>query len=110
MRRKVSKYALAATIAVLALSALGMDLRAAKNAELVGEMENGYLGIVRADAPAAARALVDDVNAKRRARYRRIADDNGIALADVETRAGQRAIERTQPSRYVKVSGRWRRK
>ena len=92
------------------ITAAPMDLGAAKKAGWVGEQENGYLGLVRADAPSAMRSLVADVNRQRRARYQTIAQRNGISLADVEARAGQTAIERSPPGHYVKALGGWRQK
>ena len=92
------------------IAAAPMDLGAAKSGGLVGEQENGYLGLVQADAPSAVRSLVADVNRQRRARYQTIAQKNDISLEDVETRAGQTAIDRSPRGHYVKVLGRWRQK
>ncbi len=62
-----------------------------------------------ASATPEVRALVSDVNAKRRAQYQRIAQTNGIDLKDVELLAGQKAIERTASGHYVKLEGQsWR--
>lgn len=94
---------------LLAGAAHAIDLDTAKSRGLVGERADGYLGVVVQDPPADVTELVADVNAKRRDGYQRIADQNHIDLADVEARAGQRAIERTTTGNWIFIS-RWERK
>jgi len=94
---------------LLASAAYAIDLDTAKSRGLVGERADGYLGVVVQDPSADVKALVADVNAKRRDGYQRIAEQNGIDLADVEARAGQRAIELTAAGNWIFVS-RWERK
>jgi len=91
--------------------AADLSLADAKQQGLVGEQYDGYLAAV-ASAPApAVRALVSDINAKRRAEYERIAQTNNLALADVEALAGKKAIEKTAGGGYVKLQGQdWQRK
>ncbi|NIP13200.1 MAG: DUF1318 domain-containing protein [Pseudomonadales bacterium] len=101
-------FVLALVVSVVAGAATGLD--AAKAQGLVGEQHDGYLGIVSSATPE-VRALVSDVNAKRRAQYQRIAQTNGIEVKDVELLAGQKAIQRTTRGHYVKLEGQsWRRK
>lgn len=93
------------------LSAWSMELDAAKQQGLVGEQADGYLGIVTPSPSSEVTALVEEVNAKRRAQYQRIATQNGIALADVEALAGQKTIDKTPSGYYVKPPGSgWRKK
>ena len=101
---------------VLALSALlawpasswAVGLDQAKSQGLVGEQPNGYLGIVPASVSAEVKALVADINAKRRARYQEIAKRNGTSLEVVEALAGKTAIEKTPAGQYVRTpSGQW---
>lgn len=100
----------AAVLSGVALAA-GLSLDAAKQQGLVGEQYDGYLGAVPAAPAPEVRALVTDVNTKRRTEYERIAQANGIALSDVEALAGQKAIQRTVPGHYVKPQGQsWQRK
>ena len=57
------------------------------------------------------KALVSDVNAKRKARYQQIADQQGVPLSEVEKVGGAAALEKTQPGHFVMdMSGRWRKK
>ena len=85
------------------------DLDTAKSQGLIGERADGYLGVVEASAGADVRALVEEINGKRRAQYERIAAKNGIALTDVEARAGQKTIQKTAPGGWV-FDGSWKRK
>lgn len=90
--------------------AAGLSLADAKQQGLVGEQYDGYLAAVGSASPA-VRALVNDVNAKRRAEYERIAQANNLALADVEALAGKKSIEKTASGGYVKLQGQdWQRK
>ena len=62
-------------------------------------------------APADVRALVNDVNAKRRARYQQIARQQNAPLSEVEKVGGITAIDKTPRGQYVMdASGRWVRK
>lgn len=83
----------------------------AKAAGIVGEQANGYLGIVDAPGSTAARALITEINDRRRERYRSIAANNGIELEAVELLAGQKAIEKTPAGQFIRLAtGPWRRK
>lgn len=78
---------------------------------LIGEQANGYIGLVTNDVPTDIRRLVDDVNAKRKAGYQRIAAQQGVKLEDVERIGGNEAIEKTLPGNYVRdASGAWHKK
>ncbi len=93
----------------LAGAVWAIDLDAAKAQGLVGERADGYLGAVQSSPSAEVRALIDDVNGKRKARYQEIAKSNNIALGDVEARAGQRAIEKTRSGSWI-FRGSWEKK
>jgi uncharacterized protein len=93
-----------------ALAALAADLTEAKAAGLVGERADGYLGLVVEAAPGDVKALIIDVNARRRAEYARIAAENGIEQSQVEAVAGRKAIERTAPGGWILLNGGWQRK
>ena len=86
----------------------GLTLEEAKAQGLVGEQPNGYLGIVPPGASAEARALVNDVNQKRRQTYEDIAHRNTTSLQAVEMLAGKTAIENTKPGNFIQLpSGQW---
>jgi uncharacterized protein YdbL (DUF1318 family) len=77
----------------------------------VGEQYDGYLGAVAASPAPAVRSLVSDVNGKRRAEYKRIAQANDLELADVEALAGRKSIQKTAAGNYIKLQGQsWQRK
>lgn len=87
-----------------AMSALGD----AKASGQLGEMPNGYLGVVKDGGQAAEIARL--INQARRTEYQRLAEQNGIKLADVEAIAGQKALDKTPPGQYIQDQGQWRRK
>lgn len=107
--KNLTKY-MAATLCLLAsLSVFAIDLDTAKADGLVGERADGYLGAVRGSASAEVRSLIDDINAKRKAQYQRIAAKNSIPLAEVEALAGKKTIEKTPARGWVFVET-WRQK
>lgn len=78
---------------------------------LIGEQTNGYLGLVRQDVPQNIKALIKQVNAKRKTRYRSIAQNESVPLLEVEQVGGATAIEKTLRGNYVQDrNGRWRKK
>ena len=102
---------LAVLLSCLAGSALAASLDGAKAAGLVGERPDGYLGLVAADAPVDVKALVSDVNARRRAEYAKIAKANGTSVDAVAALAGAKLVERAGAGEFVMTSaGRWVRK
>ncbi|WP_198676508.1 YdbL family protein [Aliidiomarina soli] len=81
------------------------ELGAAKEQGFLGERQNGYLGVVQTGEN--AEQIADLINDARRAEYTRIAEQNNIAVSDVEAMAGKRAIERTSAGHYIEVDGDW---
>ncbi len=116
MTRKLQKLARqlpgALLIGLLSISvAMAGPLDRPKADGLIGEQANGYLGLVSQDVPADIKALVRDVNAKRKARYQSIAQKQSVALSEVEKVGGTTAIDRTLRGNYIRdSSGRWRKK
>lgn len=85
-----------------------LELDDAKQQGLVGEKDNGYLGIVVAQSE--AQKLVNDVNQKRREIYIELATKNNITLAQVEKLAAQKAYAKTLSGHYLWVDGGWQKK
>ncbi|MEE4360757.1 MAG: YdbL family protein [Pseudomonadales bacterium] len=111
LSRLASRLTLVALLGGLALAASALELSDAKARGLVGEQLDGYLGVVKPPASAELQALVDSVNARRRAEYSRIADANGITLEVVRQLAAGKAIERTPAGQWIRLEdGRWHRK
>jgi uncharacterized protein YdbL (DUF1318 family) len=96
---------------LLPLTAWALTLDEAKENGLVGEDASGYIAAVSANPNKEVKALVDDINARRRAEYEKIAAANGISVADVEKLAGKKAIEKSPAGDYVRLPGEpWRKK
>ena len=88
-----------------------IDLHQAKAQGFVGEQPNGYLGLVNPGASGDVKAMMNDINAKRRQEYEAIAQRTNTTLDVVEALAGKKAIERTPSGQYVKLpSGKWLKK
>ena len=90
--------------------AYALDLAGAKAQGWVGEQRDGYLGLVKSDAPDEVRNLVDEVNRQRRAQFEQIAAKNGIPADEAAKVFAREAAQRTQPGNYLQGPGGWIRK
>lgn len=94
--------------ATMAIAALTVD--AAKQDGLVGERQDGLLGIVAGPSPDVT-ALVQTTNAERMAKYQSIAAKNGTGVAQVQALAGKKLISSARSGEFVQsADGSWQRK
>jgi len=89
--------------------AFAIDLQQAKDQGLVGETTSGYLEAVSSPSPE-IKALIQSINAQRKAKFQEIATRNNTSLDAVEKLAGKKAIEKSDPGAYIKVDGSWQKK
>ena len=82
---------------------LALTLHEAKTEGLLGELSNGYLGIVNPPASQEVTDLMNEINQKRRERYQDIARRNKTKLEAVEALAGKTAIKKTKLGQYIKT-------
>jgi len=108
----ITNVFLALLISMMAVSvAVASPLSQPKADGLIGEQANGYIGLVKQNVPADVKKLVNDVNAKRKTGYQKIAKKQGTSLAEVERVGGNTAIEKTLRGNYIReASGTWRKK
>jgi len=106
------KRMLAVLVMSLAFStAWALDLGAAKDQGLVGEARTGYLEAVQQPASADVKALIAEVNAKRKEQFERTAEKTNTTLAQVANRFYELAVQRTAPGHYYQdASGNWKKK
>nr|WP_297347012.1 YdbL family protein [uncultured Glaciecola sp.] len=90
---------------LLSAAAFAIELDSAKTSGLVGEQENGYLGAIVISAEVTT--LINDINAKRKAKYLELANKNGITLNQVEILAAKKAYEKTEAGLYLRSNGQW---
>lgn len=93
---------------LLSVPAFALDLGEAKAQGLVGETASGYIAAVKSSPE--VNALVEDINAQRKAHYQKIASKNKISLEAVEVRAGQKAIGKTPAGQFVNPGSGWQKK
>jgi len=106
MNKIIKKISLTIAVLTITFSAWAMNLNEAKQKGLVGEMANGYLGIVVASTDIST--LVASVNKKRKNIYINLARKNKITMQQVTVLAGKKAIAKTQPGHFIKnTSGSW---
>ena len=91
-----------------ALPAWADALDDALKAGLVGETREGYIAPVKSPPSPEVTALVNDINARRRAQYTKIAEQNDADLQTIEGIVGKRVIERAPPGTFVQnAAGDW---
>ena len=108
MKNKIIFKSLVIVSLLFSSFVFAIDLDEAKDKGLVGEKDNGYLGVVIAQND--VQSLVDDINAKRKEVYLKLATKNGISLQQVEKLAAQKAYEKTSSGHYLWVNDKWTKK
>jgi len=91
---------------ILSFSSFAIELPDAKAKGLIGEQSNGLLGVVKSSAE--VQALVKNINARRLAKYKQIAQKNAMTLDQVSLLAGEKTINKTPAGQYIQNSaGQW---
>jgi uncharacterized protein len=109
MNIKVEMIIAASLLAVTASTAVYAQrdpaYQSAREGGLIGERSDGYLGFVSSPSPA-IKALVDDLNIKRKAAYTKEALANGATVEEMALRNGCRLIsERTVAGEKYQLPG-----
>ena len=106
-----SALCVAAVFLLWAPAASAGSLDDAKAAGQLGEGPDGYLHLVDNDAPADVKALMEDINGKRKQKYQEIATKGGTSVKVVAAHTGAKLVERTPAGQYVMdASGKWEKK
>lgn len=93
-------------LSLLAFNAFAISLDEAKTQGLVGEQLDGYLGLVVQNSEALE--VIEDVNAKRKQLYQKLAEKNGVNLEVVAKLAAEKAAAKTQTGHYIQnMDGEW---
>jgi len=102
----IKTLAFALLVSTVAFSAWAISVADAKQQGLVGEMSNGYLGVVVESAE--TKSLVAEVNKKRKSIYMNLARKNKITMQQVTLLAGKKSYAKTQSGHFIKnSSGQW---
>ena len=105
---RLFSFLITATLLV-SLQAWSLSIKDAKTQGLVGENTQGYIEAVT-KPNADTKALITEINAKRKAQYAKIAKKQGASLKQVEQLAGERNIKKTQAGHYIKAGDKWQKK
>ena len=103
---------ISASLLVVLLSFSGVvfaiDLNTAKQQGLVGEMSTGYLGSPSGKPSPEVKALINDINSKRKSRFSDVAKKQGIKVEDVAKIFAEKAATKTKAGHYIqKSNGQW---
>jgi uncharacterized protein YdbL (DUF1318 family) len=89
-------------------SAFAISLQDAKSSGLVGERNDGYVGYVVTPPSADVKAVVNDVNNQRKAKFSESAMSNNLQIEQVAHRFYQLAVTATKAGQYYQVAdGEW---
>lgn len=99
----------AITLLLFLQNAWAIDIREAKDQLLVGEAITGYVAAVHPPATAEVRALIAEVNNKRKSHFEETARKTGATVAQVAYRFYELAVQKTAPGHYYQDSnGNWK--
>lgn len=105
--RVLGGLALTAVVATPAMAQRDPAYAAARSSGAIGEKPDGYLGYVRAPS-GATKALVEDLNIKRKAAYTRKAQATNSTVEQFAFTSGCNLIMRTTPGeKYQAPDGSW---
>lgn len=91
--------------------AVAADLNSAKSNGWLGERMDGYLGLVDDGAPEQAKVLMQEINAKRRAKYAEIATSRGVSVDAVGRIAAKKVFDAAPDGTFFwDDSGSWKQK
>lgn len=103
----IGGLALTALVAVPVMAQRDPAYESARSSGAIGEKPDGYLGYVRSPSPA-IKALVEDINIKRKAAYTRKAQETNSTVEQFAFTSGCNLIMRTVPGeKYQTPSGNW---
>jgi uncharacterized protein YdbL (DUF1318 family) len=106
----IRRFAATILLALAFQTAWAIDIHTAKAQGLVGEANSGYLAAIGAPS-AEVKALISEVNEKRKAEFQRTAQKTGATLEQVQVRFYELAVQRTEPGHYYQdAGGNWKRK
>ena len=105
------KIFVALGLLLLLNNAWAINIQDAKEQGLIGEANTGYIAAVRSPASAEVRALIANVNSKRKAAFASTAQKTGATVAQVANRFYELAVQKTKPGHYYQdAGGRWQKK
>lgn len=85
------------------------EIASLKDRGAIGEMANGYLGVVKPEGN--AQAIVDAENADRKEEYQKRAASQGQTLENFAAVLGEAKIRQEKNGRFIKGSdGQWKKK
>jgi|TARA_B110001454_G_scaffold118776_1_gene110881 uncharacterized protein YdbL (DUF1318 family) len=101
---------IAATLLVASQLSFALTLDEAREKGMLGENASGYVEITpRGNAD--AKAVMEEVNTKRKAKYQAIANEQNIAIEKIEKIAGEKITEKLSTGQFYKdINGKWNKK
>lgn len=110
LKSLIAAAALATIVAAPVISQADDVVEKARDAGLVGEQADGYLGFPKANPSADLKARVDQINIKRKAIYTDLSGKRGVTVNEVgAATACQLLASRVEPGEFYRdEAGNWR--
>jgi uncharacterized protein YdbL (DUF1318 family) len=106
MQKLIKSITMMMVLLSMAFPALALSLQDAKSQGKVGELPSGYLGAVVSTTD--VKALISNVNKKRKKIYISLARKNKISVKQVAQLAAKKALKKTIVGNYIKdAAGKW---
>lgn len=111
-RNMLAALFLVGNFGTISLPAYADALDDARATGQVGERADGYVALVNSGASADIKTLVDDINAKRRAAYQKIAAEKSVPAEQIGAITAEKIIrELLKPGMYyMDAGGSWKQK
>jgi uncharacterized protein YdbL (DUF1318 family) len=104
----MKRFILGLCLVLLGSQAFGQTLHEAKAEGLIGERNDGYLGYVVTPPSDGTKALVKEVNNKRKTKFTQTAQNNNLKTEQVAFRFYQRAVKETVSGQFFQdAAGKW---
>ncbi len=104
------KSIIAASLLLMSQLSFALTVDEAQNKGLLGENASGYLEMTPR-GNSAAQQLMNDINAKRKAKYQDIAQKQNTDLKSIEKIAGEAIVKKLPAGEFYKdASGQWNKK
>jgi uncharacterized protein YdbL (DUF1318 family) len=106
----IKSLLIAATLLIASPLSFALTLDEARSKGMLGENASGYVEMTpRGDAD--AKAVMVEVNTKRKAKYQTIANEQNTALKNIEKIAGEKITGKLPAGQFYKdANGKWNKK
>lgn len=107
MQQMIKQLVFISLLSVFSLSAWALDIDSAKTKGWIGETPTGYVAAIKQNAE--VKALVNEINQKRKVKYQELANQHKVQLQKIELLAGEKLVNKAlkKGQMYLSTDGKW---